>query len=292
MDLLQPPATLAGRLESAISVEESPSIRFPFWIAGLDARSIAACSAKLASWLQQHDGDQKTTLADVSFTMSRQSNRKLPQGLVFTCDSLSELKQKLLQTAFATKDTAEIMGIVPTKAGRPVILCFGGQVLTFVGLDRNLHDSVALLRFYLGECDAAIASAGLGVDSIYPDIFERETQRDTVKLQVMVFALQYACARAWMDCGLQDQVSAVVGHSFGEITALCISGLLNLVDTIKLVAVRARLVRDSWVADKSAMIAVEADEALVRALLHESNRMSDGSAAIACYNGPSSFTVA
>lgn len=292
MVVMQPPSSMAGRLESTIRFDESSPNRMPFWITGLDARSIAAYSAKLASWMQLREGDQKTTLADLSFTMSRQSNRNLAQGLVFSCASLSDLEQKLLQTASATKETAEAMGIMPTKAARPVILCFGGQVSTYVGLDRNLHDSVAVLRWHLGECDAAITSADLGLDSIYPDIFAREPQRDTVKLQLMLFAMQYACAKTWMDSGLQDQISAVIGHSFGEITALCVSGVLSLADTVKLVAGRARLVRDAWGADTGAMMAVEADEPLVHALVQESNRISEGSADVACYNGPSSFTLA
>ena len=63
----------------------------------------------------------------------------------------------------------------------------------FVRLDRNLHDSVTALRWHLGKCDAAIKSVGLG--SIYPDIFAKEPIQDTVKLQIMLFALQYFCVK-------------------------------------------------------------------------------------------------
>jgi acyl transferase domain-containing protein len=83
-----------------------------------------------------------------------------------------------------------------------------------------------------------------------------------------------------------------VGHSFGEITALCVAGILSLEHTVKLVAARARLVRDAWGADPGAMMAVKANEALVRDLLQAANRGSDGSASIAYYNSPRSFTVA
>nr|APX43978.1 polyketide synthase [Pestalotiopsis microspora] len=289
MIVTQPPRGLS-RTPAAMAQLREPA-RFPFWITGLDVRSIAAYSAKLASWLQSHTEDDGTrALADLSFSMGRQSNRNLPQGLIFSCKSLSELKGYLLQAATATKANAASMGISPTHASRPVILCFGGQVSKFVGLDRDLHDSVTLLRWHLEACDAVIKSAGLG--SIYPDIFSRELVQDTVKLQLMLFALQYSCARTWMDCGLDGKISAVVGHSFGEITALCVAGALSLEDTVKLVAGRARLVRDIWGSDSGAMIAVEASQSLVEELLSEANSRSDGSAAIACYNGQSSFTLA
>ncbi|KAI1171386.1 hypothetical protein F4777DRAFT_593828 [Nemania sp. FL0916] len=293
MVVTQPPPYVAGGKRSDPMTQGGElSQNLPFWITGLDVRSIAAYSAKLVSWLDLRIGDHGAALADVSFAVNRQSNQGLAQGLVFSCDSLATLKQKLLQTASATKKTAEAMGIAPNKPERPIILCFGGQVSRSVGLDRDLHDSVGVLRRHLGECDAAITSAGLGLESIYPDIFSREPQEDTVKLQLMLFAMQYACAKTWMDCGLQNQIGAVVGHSFGEITALCISGSLSLADTIKLVAGRAQLVNNAWGADPGAMMAVEADEALVRQLLQESNRAPSDSPEIACYNSPSSFTLA
>ena len=287
MVIAQPPVGLAGR---NTKVNPKESSRFPFWIAGLDVKSISRYSAKLTSWLQLQAGSEEITLADLSFSMSRQSNRTLPQGLVFSCESLSELCNQLRQAASATKENAGVMGIMPTKPIRPVISGFGGQVPKFIGLDRNLHDSVTALRWHLGECDVAINSAGLG--SIYPDIFARESIQDTVKLQILLFALQYSCAKTCIECGLQGKISAVVGHSFGEITALCVSGVLSLADTIKLVAGRATLVRDSWARDSGAMLAVEGDKPLLQELLRETNRTSDGSASIACYNGPRSFTAA
>jgi acyl transferase domain-containing protein/thioester reductase-like protein/SAM-dependent methyltransferase/acyl carrier protein len=293
----EPPKSLSVPVRRSTRSGPEEERRYPFWIPGLDARAIAAYAAKLGPYLRSCPQD--TTLADISFNMSRQSNRGLPQGLVFSCRSVAELHEKLaLAAGVSGQDAAAAaaakalqVGIAPARAERPVILCFGGQVSRFVGLDRKLFDSVAVLRKHLDACDAAVTS--LGLDSIYPDIFAREPVQDTVKLQTMLFAMQYACAKSWMDCGLwSNKVAAVVGHSFGEITALCVAGVLSLEHTVRLVAARARLVRDAWGADPGAMLAVEADEALVRELLQEANRNCDGSASIACYNGPRSFTIA
>ncbi|GAM82792.1 Beta-ketoacyl synthase [Dothideomycetidae sp. 11243] len=268
------------------------SSRFPFWISGLDARSIAAYSTVLAPYLGSNTGaaDGQAKLADVSFNMKRQSNPALPQGLIFSCTSLDELQNRLSQAVSATAQIASSIGIAPVKPERPVILCFGGQVSKFIGLDRTLYDSVAVLRRHLDECNEAITSSGL--ESIYPDIFSCEPIQDVVKLQTALFAMQYASAKSWMDCGLNHKVVSVVGHSFGEITALCVAGVLCLEDTVKLIAGRAKLVQHAWGPDSGAMMAVEADEALVQDLLKESNLASDGTAGIACYNGPRSFTVA
>ncbi|OQE40936.1 hypothetical protein PENCOP_c005G05090 [Penicillium coprophilum] len=281
-------AIIAHSAQNPVNAPLSSGQRLPFWISGLDARSIAAYSTSLAAYLQSQD--QATSLADVSFNMKWQSNPSLSQGVIFGCSSLDELQAKLAQAATATKDTATSVGIAPVKPERPVILCFGGQVSTFIGLDRAVYEGAAVFRHHLDICNAAITSHGL--ESIYPDIFSSEPYQDTVKLQTSLFAAQYASAKTWMDCGIADKVVSVVGHSFGEITALCVAGVLSLEDTVKLIAGRARLVQTAWGADSGSMMAIEADEAIVQGLLQESNAKSDGTAGIACYNGPRSFTVA
>ena len=129
MVVRQPPSisSILGRsIPTSASInavlESSSPIKLPFWVAGFDARSIAAYSAKLTSYLS----NQRMTLADVSYLMARQSNRGLPQALVFSCASLTELKAKLSQASAATKETAASQGILPCRSERPVILCFGG----------------------------------------------------------------------------------------------------------------------------------------------------------------------
>lgn len=287
MVVTQPPCSSSDSFTSTHIHSYTSTEHFPFWITGLDARSIDAYNAKLAPYLQSRP---HITLADASFNMSRQSNRSLPCGLIFSCRSTAELNEKLSQAT--CRSSSRELRPAAVKPERPVILCFGGQVSLFVGLDRKLYDSVSLLRYHLNKCDTMIQS--LGLKSLYPEIFSRTPMQNTVQLQIALFAMQYACAKCWMDSGLSEKVAAVVGHSFGEITALCISGVLSLKDTISLVAGRAHAVRDLWGSDPGAMMAVEADEVLVHDLLAEANNAygGDNPAGIACYNGPVSFTLA
>ena len=269
------------------SVIHSAGIKHPFWICGLDERSLREYSARLKQFIQSKIVSTKNvSLANLAFNVSRQSNRSLGKGLIFSCRSVSELEDKL--AAFISEDTSAAVTV--KKSPRPVVLCFGGQISTFIGLDHKVYDGVSLLRSYLDQCNSVLESIGLG--GIYPEIFQRTPIEDTVRLQTMLFAIQYSCAKSWIDAGVQ--VAAVIGHSFGELTALCISGVLSLNDTITIIAARAKLVRDSWGMDRGSMLAVEADlEDVHRLLAKSSNTCKDqGPAAIACFNGPRSFTVA
>ncbi|KAJ5140775.1 hypothetical protein N7448_004183 [Penicillium atrosanguineum] len=266
--------------------------RLPFSISGLDAGSIRRYAGKLAAYLQRQP--EPVTLADISFNVDRIVNPSLGQILTFSSSSVKELQETLSQ--IAEDSSKPSVSIEPTKVERPVILCFGGQVSTFVGLDRTLYDTAAILRHHIDECDSVIQS--LGLESILPGIFSNTPEENPVRVQTMLFAMQYSSARSWIDCGLFGKISAVVGHSFGELVALCISGVLSLQDAIQMVAGRAQLIREVWGADKGAMMAVEADAALAKELVtaaahHLKESYPDVAPAdIACYNGVRSFTLA
>jgi acyl transferase domain-containing protein/nucleoside-diphosphate-sugar epimerase/SAM-dependent methyltransferase/acyl carrier protein len=227
------------------------------------------------------------SLASLSFNLCRQSNPTLDSQSSFRCRSVAELDAEL--SRIIDGDGNNVFKL--KKPTPPVVMCFGGQVSTFVGLDRTVYDSISLLRHHLDKCDSLLQL--LGYNSIYPSIFQRSPIANHVQLQTQLFALQYSCAQCWIDSGLD--VASVVGHSFGELTALCISGVLSLRDAILLIARRAALIRDNWGADSGSMIAVEGDKGDVQRLLDHSHRAGPNDTdpvTIACFNGPNSFTLA
>lgn len=253
----------------------------PFWFSALDQASLQAYCTAFLSYLRSIP--RSMPLSDLSFNLSTQSNRSLAQNLIFSCGAMEELEETLRRFqsghSFSTARRSE----------RPVILCFGGQVSTSIGLNLGLFENVTVLRVHLDECNSVCQS--LGLDGIYPEIFQKTPIQDTVKLQLALFAIQYSCAKAWIACNVE--VAAVVGHSFGELTSLCIAGVLSLHDAVRLIAGRAQLVRDSWGEDKGAMIAVEADRSQIDSLIDQCNQDQEhGLVSIACVNGPRSFTLA
>ncbi|PYH86829.1 hypothetical protein BO82DRAFT_272260 [Aspergillus uvarum CBS 121591] len=286
MVVTQPPGVRTGSGASAI---HAPGISLPFRFCGWDENRLRDYARKFYSLLQDQavSASHLTSLANVSFNVARQCSPTLDRHLIFNCSSLKELESRLLSVTDG--DESQILRMA--KCARPVVLCFGGQVSTSVGLDRTVYDTMHILRNHLDDCSRILES--FGYDSLYPSIFESTPIADQVKLQTQLFALQYASARSWIDCGLT--VTAVVGHSFGELTSLCISGALCLEDALLLVARRATLIRDSWGPDPGAMIAVEGELHEVKRLLAEAAKsVSTGTspASIACFNGPRSYTLA
>ncbi|KAI1810887.1 putative polyketide synthase [Poronia punctata] len=261
------------------------TVQYPVYISGQDDVALKSYMIRLLQFIKSgKTSRQSMIMENFSFNICRQSNPSLDTAAVFSCQTIDECQEKLV-TFLDTDD----IPVVKPPAPRPVIFCFGGQASTFVGLDRQLYNEIAIIRFHLDKCDSICRE--LGSDSIYPRIFQHESMESPL-LQPILFSMQYACAMSWMECGAEPV--AVVGHSFGELTALCVSGVLSLEDALKMVVGRSKLIETTWGAERGAMLAVEGDLSFVQSLMTEWNDRKDSSdaIAIACFNGPTSFTLA
>ncbi|ORY67214.1 uncharacterized protein BCR38DRAFT_509936 [Pseudomassariella vexata] len=179
-------------------------------------------------------------------------------------------------------------GIQTAAEPKPVVLVFGGQESNFIGLSDDIYRSSKVFRYHLDFCNDLLISRGL--ESFYPSIFQTVPVRNLTTLHSALFAIQYASAKAWMDCGLK--ISAVVGHSFGQLTALCISGALSLPDALALVAGRASIMMKHWGPEPGSMMFLQADRQTVDQVIRSlRTQHGDHYVEVACYNGPRSHVV-
>ncbi|KAI1752885.1 putative polyketide synthase [Xylaria castorea] len=267
---------------STVSQRNSPvDFQLPFYISAHDQEALKSYTLRLERFVKQgHTSRRHLTLRNLAFNLYRQSNPDLKFALIFSSSSVDELVEKL--AAFHQGHGSEGIHSVNPPEPRPVILCFGGQTSSWIGLDLRVYEENLILRSYLDKCDAI--SQELGAEGIYPFIFSREPI-GICPLQLSLFSLQYSCAMSWISCGIEPV--ALVGHSFGELTALCVSGILSLEDTLKLVIERSRIVETRWDIERGSMMAVEGDLESIRALLD----LEPAAVSIACFNGPRSCTL-
>lgn len=153
---------------------------------------------------------------------------------------------------------------------------------------KHMWQQSSLLRSHLDLCDEILRS--MGYQGLYPGIFQVESVTDMAALHSMVFSIQYACAQAWLNSGLR--VDALIGHSIGQIAALCVSGVLSLRDGLILIAGRASLMRKHWGSESGTMIAVETDQLSIEELTKSLTAVNvRHQFEIACYNGPTSHVI-
>lgn len=129
----------------------------------------------------------------------------------------------------------------------------------------------------------------MSLRSLFPTIFSTEPIEDVVTLHCILFSIQYACAKSWLDSGLK--VDRIIGYGFGQLTALCVAGSLSLFETLRLVSERARLIQKHCCSRNGLMLAVEVPD-VGRLLRLAQKQHSNFSVDIACHNGPRNFVIA
>ena len=242
---------------------------YPIILSAVSKTSLVANLEKLATFLE--NANTRCTIADVAFTLVEKRKRHQLQFI-----SMESSIEGLVRSLRSVQETPK------APQPRKVVLTFSGQSRQSVGLNRNLYDSFPLFRYHLEACNELLQQNGFS--PCIPAVFDNEAVGDIVALQSGIFAVQYACAMSWIDCGLQ--VEAVIGHSFGELTALAVSGTISLQDAIKLVATRAVLMQTKWGPHKGTMLLVAAATEVVQKLIAGKRDVE-----IACHNAPTSHII-
>ncbi|PYI34926.1 ketoacyl-synt-domain-containing protein [Aspergillus indologenus CBS 114.80] len=274
MIVKQPPTPESGSGE-----ERAGMVMYPVCIAAHSPDALEQNCRTIEQWLQSRGATTGICIEDVALSLSRKMNLQLRYRWSATVQTLPELIRKLQ----AVGNRVAVQSLARPKSPKPVVLLFSGQTGTSASVDRILYETCSRFRYHLDECARAIGA--VGGTPLYPAIFEDIPCHDLVTLHGRKFSIQYSCARAWVDSGLQ--VARMLGHSIGQLVALCASGALSLQDGLKLIIGRARLIETQWSEDKGAMVAVQATSPQEREALSEYTDLE-----IACYNGPSSYVLA
>jgi acyl transferase domain-containing protein len=106
--------------KAGLSCLHTVQMKHPFWLTGLDERSLRENAARLLHFLRSKIiSARNSSLANIAFNVSRQSNRCLNAALIFSCSSVEELEENL---SAASSSKSELR-VTNRKPARPVILC-------------------------------------------------------------------------------------------------------------------------------------------------------------------------
>ena len=256
------------------SVARAPlsKLAFPVILSAASKESLVAYAQKLCTFLNRPDF--KHNMADLAFTLTERRKHH-PVRYVGEFSDIFDFKKALESVS---ESYFEAQG-----SGRKICLAFSGQSRQTVGLEKSLYESIPRLKYHVNCCNEIVMR--LGYPPLIPLVFAKEPLLDIVTLQCGTFALQYAFAMCWIESGLK--VAVVVGHSFGELTALAVSGVLSLEDGLKLVAARASLMQTKWGSERGTMMAIHNSRDVVDDIIRTARLPVE----VACYNSSASQVV-
>lgn len=299
----QPPGPELCDIQSVAPAPVGAPPPYPFLISAHSEAALYRYFRALLGFIEAHetqhdksgsDNSREAFLSAIAFHLAQKQNHTLRYRATFQVKSLHELKIRLRDESGGEKNPLVPSNKIPLK---PIVLVFAGQTGHRPRLSPEAYHGSRLLQRHLDRCDRMLQS--LGLRSLFPYIFGDEAIDDLVDLHCMQFSVQFAAAMAWIDAGLE--IKKLVGHSLGQLTALCVSGAVSLRDGFKLVSGRAALIQTKWGPERGCMLSVDADIATVHKLLgslpedpepsSDSGSESSTSVEIACYNSASSHIV-
>lgn len=143
-----------------------------------------------------------------------------------------------------------------SKKNQPnVVFLFSGQGSQYKNMGQHLYENEP---FFTAIMDVGfnLIKQETGEDFkpfLYGDnTSTNETLKDTKNTQPLLFLFEYALAKLLMNWGVQP--SQMMGHSLGEYTAACISGVFQFKDALRLMIKRGALMDK---ASSGAMLAVK-----------------------------------
>ncbi|KAK7966407.1 type I iterative polyketide synthase [Apiospora aurea] len=253
------------------------------YVFAISAKSRAALQETVKKYRHIMDSRTQPSLKDICYTATAR-RQVYDHRLSLVCSSLEDLRNGLQKPSATT--------FIPAPKLSVTSFVFSGQGGIYQGMGAELMHTSPVFKGTVTTCEGILRQLG------FPSILSMfsDTETDSVPLnaveaiipsQCACVVLEYALAKMFMSWGVMPDY--VMGHSLGEYAALCISGVLTLETTLRMVATRAKLMVDHCVPDATGMLAcnlsLESAESMISEV-HETSCLT-----VACSNSPSDCVI-
>jgi phthiocerol/phenolphthiocerol synthesis type-I polyketide synthase B len=226
-------------------------------LSGKTTERIAAQAASLADWLQ--GAGAQVRLADVAHTLRYHRERHAQFATVCVRD-----RDQAVAHLQALADGRAAEGLVgphdgPCSPG--TVFLFSGQGSHWAGMGRQLLVDEPVFAEAIAELDPIfVEQVGFSLQKI---IVDGAAISGDAQVQPVLMGLQLALTELWRSYGVHPD--AVIGHSMGEVTAAVVAGALSVVDGLRVIAIRSKLM--SKLAGQGAVALLKMDPEATEALL-------------------------
>ncbi|KAI0966728.1 hypothetical protein F4678DRAFT_483639 [Xylaria arbuscula] len=230
---------------------------------------------------------RKMPLCDISYT-STARRTILESRLVFTASSTKDLFQSIEAHSYAPPPTTLSQRRSPPR----VLFVFSGQGSQYVGMGRELLNTVPKFREDVLSCDNVLKKHGYNsfMSLLESDPVATKHAGDYGMLanHCATFAIEYALTRLYISWGIRP--SALIGHSLGEFAAFVAANVLGMEDAILIVAHRATILEETCELGVTTMLSIATHKNDVMNFLSGAESLFP-SVTVACDNSPQQCVV-
>jgi mycoketide-CoA synthase len=263
---------------AAPQVDEHEPAALPWVVSARTEAALAAQAGRLLARMEaEPEHDLRAVAASLATTRGALEHRAMVVGT-----GRAELIAGLAALAEGEDAAGTVSGV--TEVTGRVAFVFPGQGSQWADMAVELLETSPEFAARIRECAAALTPF---VDWSLPDVLygrDGAPGLDRVDVvQPVLWAVMVSLAEVWRSAGITP--SAVVGHSQGEIAAMCVAGGLSLEDGARIVALRSQALTD--LSGRGGMVSVP------QPLEQVEERLAkwDGALSVAAVNGPSSVVV-
>ncbi|MCG6495749.1 type I polyketide synthase [Kitasatospora sp. A2-31] len=240
----------------------------------VSAKSAAALRAQAERLRRRVESDPDLGPADVGWSTVTTRAALRHRAVVIAADR-TELLDGLAALAAGTASANVVTGEASARTG--LVWVFPGGGSHWAGMALALWESNPVFAARMDECERLLGE--LTDWSLRDVLADGEALERVGVMQPALFAVMVSLAEVWRSVGLAPD--AVMGHSQGEVAAVCAAGMLPLADGIRLIVRRSQVIATGLVGrGEVASLAMPAEDV-------DTDRV-----AIAAVNAPRAVSVA
>jgi len=233
---------------------ESGNSQKDFHLFLLSANSVKSLEKQMGEYESFLEKNENINMADLSYTLIKGRRTLKYRSALFVRDQ-KDLLQKL-----------STMKIREKALDQPkIVYLFTGQGSQYVEMAKGLYKKFSTFKYYIDQADQILQK--MSDISLLDILYENPSDYDinqTNLAQIGLFVIQYALVQLLKEFGLNPDI--LLGHSIGEVTAACISGMLSFESALNLVETRGRLMFSQ---EPGAMLSINLPEDRIVPLLFE-----------------------
>ena len=130
----------------------------------------------------------------------------------------------------------------PRGKSTEVVFLMSGQGSQFPEMGKQLFEHNRIFHKAVLQCQSLVGdNLSYSLVDLLTQPMEQTILNQTEITQPLLFTMDYALAKCWIDWGIQP--AALMGHSIGEYAAACIAGVMSLEDAMFMVVERGKLMQ-------------------------------------------------